>query len=90
MAKAKNEAFDVLSRHFDNNAPAIWRWLDDEGSMARDEGLTARDNIESISVLYEQVSRMPVWPFNTRIIARFVGYMLVAIVPILLQRFSGL
>lgn len=85
MTKAKSRALDVLSRHFDNNAATMWKWLGNAGSITRDEGLTARENIENISTLYEQVSKMPVWPFNTGALVRFGGYMLVVIVPLLIQ-----
>lgn len=85
MAKAKNGALDVLSRHFDSNAAAMWKWLENEESMTRDEGSIARANIENISALYEHVSKMPVWPFDTTTWVRFGGYMLVVIVPTLIQ-----
>jgi len=82
MTKAKNKALDVLSRYFDNNATTMWKWLENAGSMTRDEGLTTRENIENISVLYEHVSKMPVWPFNTTTIVRLSGYILVTVIPV--------
>jgi ABC-type multidrug transport system fused ATPase/permease subunit len=89
MAKAKKRALDVLSRHFDDNAAAMWKCLEDEESITREEGSSARENIENISTLYEHVSKMPVWPFNTTTIVRLGGYMLIVVVPLLLQKFSG-
>lgn len=85
MAEAKNRELEVLSRHFNNNAAAMWKWLENEESMTRDEGLTARENIQNISSLYEHVLKMPVWPFNIRTFVRLGGYMLVVIVPTLIQ-----
>ena len=90
MAKARKRALDVLSRRFYDNAPAMRKCLEGEGSVTRDEGLGARENIENISALYEHVSKMPVWPFNTATVVRLGGYMLVVLMPILVQRFSGL
>lgn len=82
MTKAKNRALDVLSRHFDNNVANMWKWLENAGSMTRDEGLTTRENIENISVLYEHASKMPAWPFNTTTIVRLGGYILLTIIPV--------
>jgi len=82
MTKAKSRALDVLSRHFDNNAATMWKWLGNAGSITRDEGLTTRENIENITVLYEHVSKMPVWPFNSTTIVRLGGYILITIIPV--------
>lgn len=82
MTKAKSRALDVLSRHFDNNAATMWKWLENAGSITRDEGLTTRENIENITVLYEHVSKMPVWPFSPTTIVRLGGYILITIIPV--------
>lgn len=89
MGVAKNRALDVLSQRFDQNVPAMWKPLEDEGSMSRDEVLTARENMESISALYEHVSKMPVWPFNTATLVRLGGFVLLVVLPMVIDKLSS-
>ncbi len=68
MRERKTEAMDELNRAFNH-------YYDRLRSESRGDALAMEpaQNIGSIVGLYETVRKLPVWPFDTRSILRFVG-----------------
>lgn len=82
MSKAKNDELNHLSRHFNESAGIYNRWLENRDQSEKEEGLIAQRNLVDVSSLYERVLKMPVWPFNTAILIRVGGFMLLSIWPL--------
>lgn len=82
MAKAKKTELELLSKHFNESAGIYNRWLRNRDQLEKEDGSIAQKNLVDVSSLYERVLKMPVWPFNTAILIRVGGFMLLAIWPL--------
>lgn len=87
MKKAKAQELQLLSQRFDLNASVMRQWLRGKWDVDRQQGLEATAVVERVLLLHQRASHMPVWPFDLTVLARVVGYVLIPLLLILIQRF---
>lgn len=85
MVKTKSEELRILSQQYNLNVSIVRRWLKGEEGIKRIDGLAAKEVLDSVILMHEQTSRMPVWPFDATTLTRVLGYFLLPIVAIVLQ-----
>ena len=78
MEKCKQETLNSLQREFNDHYDYLLIQLESDGaSLNKKKASNSVDSIQKLHYLYDRTRKMPVWPFDMRIVRRFTATVLV-------------
>jgi hypothetical protein len=83
MFEYKEKELYHLSKRYNDFVKEYKKIIEKENS--NNEDIQIMENMDKIRSYYEEINRMPIWPFDATILRRFAGSILIPLLFLLLQ-----